>query len=376
VADIGNCTACGTDYGTCVLKAGQNLNAICSCVQTYLSCLGGGCPSAIQDAGVQACRGINNQGFCKLDCTIPTSSPVSPSTPSAPSSDPCASPDGTTCSYYANCLESKQKCDLDGYAVGFGGRMCTAFLTQESTAFTENGVAWSAAVRQCVQIALAKVIPDPASVSCSDIESIAVAVHVGCYEGVGFCSLSASDQYKAVQMAQAAFPLTTRSRDVIAKGLLNFGVCTNNLMSSIEVRIKNEISSLTIANINSIVTNILSLVIDRFDLPKESFFFKTFFTGSTVFQFGVSLTDDQAKTLSTNDIYQYLLAQQVNGTLVESDYEVISVTQSTSSSTLSAGAIAGIVVGGVAALLLIIVILAVVLSGAGGEGETNYDNFS
>ncbi|KAJ7188846.1 hypothetical protein C8R46DRAFT_1024085 [Mycena filopes] len=112
---------------------------------------------------------------------------------SAPEPD-CSNPPQDSCTFYANCLESRYNCGADGYPLGYGQKFCTKFLA-EQTLLSAAGQTWMLATLHCLQEAL---VPDAlgaagATGSCSALEDKAFGTHAGCYVSNGVCALPLSD---------------------------------------------------------------------------------------------------------------------------------------------------------------------------------------
>ena len=109
---------------------------------------------------------------------------------------------GPQCTFYSNCVESRQLCGASGYALGYGNKYCNRFI---AGAFSGNGKKWRDATLICLQEELVStVLLSDSTKSCSEISDIAFDSHPSCYtengSGISICDfdkLSSSD-YKAI----------------------------------------------------------------------------------------------------------------------------------------------------------------------------------
>ncbi|KAJ6589981.1 hypothetical protein DFH09DRAFT_1140582 [Mycena vulgaris] len=111
-----------------------------------------------------------------------------------PPSDECLHPPPDSCTFYADCLESRYNCGPTGYPLGYGQRYCNKFKTGRAT-LSERGQTWMHATMHCLQEAL---VPDVvggqnAAENCAALEHKAFASHAGCYVRSGVCKLPLSD---------------------------------------------------------------------------------------------------------------------------------------------------------------------------------------
>lgn len=113
--------------------------------------------------------------------------------PNYPRSADCDRPVADDCAFYRTCLEGAHACGQAGYALGFGERMCHAFIVRRA-AFTTAGQAWLRGVRTCLQRALLPMLHAP-TVSCAALGDLAYGSHAGCYTepGNSFCTLPLGD---------------------------------------------------------------------------------------------------------------------------------------------------------------------------------------
>ncbi|KAJ7503076.1 hypothetical protein B0H11DRAFT_1987705 [Mycena galericulata] len=109
-------------------------------------------------------------------------------------SEECLHPPPNSCSFYADCLESRYHCGPTGYPLGYGQKYCTEFQTHRATLSAE-GQKWMLETMHCLQESL---VPDAigaanASTTCAALEHKAFATHAGCYVRSGVCKLPPSD---------------------------------------------------------------------------------------------------------------------------------------------------------------------------------------
>lgn len=108
----------------------------------------------------------------------------------------CTDPPRNSCSFYADCLETRIPCastEFD-YAIGYGQLYCTKFQDNMSK-FSERGQKWVVDTMQCLQDAL---IPeatgqDPTITTCQKLKSKAFETHPKCYIQSGVCQLPRTD---------------------------------------------------------------------------------------------------------------------------------------------------------------------------------------
>ncbi|KAJ7655696.1 hypothetical protein DFH06DRAFT_1132781 [Mycena polygramma] len=109
-------------------------------------------------------------------------------------SDECLHPPPDSCSFYADCLESRYHCGPTGYPLGYGEKYCTKFQANRAT-LSARGQVWMLATMHCLQEALvpdAIAAPD-ASTTCAALEDKAFGTHAHCYVSSGICKLPPSD---------------------------------------------------------------------------------------------------------------------------------------------------------------------------------------
>ncbi|KAJ7496798.1 hypothetical protein FB451DRAFT_1208836 [Mycena latifolia] len=123
-----------------------------------------------------------------------TSSTFHTSDALTPPSDECLHPPPNSCTFYADCLESRYHCGPTGYPLGYGQNYCNKFKTSRAT-LSARGQTWMLATMHCLQEALVpEAVGAPnATVNCAALEHKAFATHAGCYVQSGVCKLPPSD---------------------------------------------------------------------------------------------------------------------------------------------------------------------------------------
>ncbi|KAJ7189560.1 hypothetical protein GGX14DRAFT_484836 [Mycena pura] len=117
---------------------------------------------------------------------------ASPAPPS--NSSGCFHPPSDSCSFYADCLETRYHCGPAGYPLGFGEMFCTKFQAARAT-LSASGQTWMLTTMHCLQVAL---VPDAvgamgAAANCIALEHKGFATHADCYVHSGICKLPPSD---------------------------------------------------------------------------------------------------------------------------------------------------------------------------------------
>ncbi|KAK7057665.1 hypothetical protein R3P38DRAFT_3252746 [Favolaschia claudopus] len=113
----------------------------------------------------------------------------------------CLNPPPDSCTFYADCLESRYQCGSSGYPLGYGQKFCTKFQTQRAS-LSEKGQAWMLATLHCLQEAL---VPDASGAphadgSCAALKKTAFDSHAPCYVSNGLCTLNPSDWIAIVEI--------------------------------------------------------------------------------------------------------------------------------------------------------------------------------
>lgn len=151
----------------CAREDAERAAATCA---ARAACPGGACVTLHEAKGVPACR---------AGATYPTR-------------EACHAPVAEDCSFYRTCLEATRPCGEDGYALGFGERLCYAFLADDAR-FSAEGRAWLREVRPCLQRGLVPSLDDHAA--CDESYERAMSSHVACYtdEAHAICDLPLGD---------------------------------------------------------------------------------------------------------------------------------------------------------------------------------------
>ena len=96
-----------------------------------------------------------------------------------------------SCQFYVDCLEAKNQCGKEGYALGFGNKYCALFNSLE---LSRHGEDWISGTMACLQEALIHFAAKTST--CESIKQTAFESHVKCYVDNGFCELGLGDQMK------------------------------------------------------------------------------------------------------------------------------------------------------------------------------------
>lgn len=118
----------------------------------------------------------------------------------------CQAPLVDDCAFYRTCLDPVHACGEDGYPLGFGERICNAFIAQRER-FSPAGQVWLQGIRQCLEESLVPTLGQ--TLSCDALEDAAYKAHTPCYTDPAhsICDLSIPD----------SLTLTT----ILGKDLLN-----------------------------------------------------------------------------------------------------------------------------------------------------------
>lgn len=157
------------------------------------------CTSAALSAAADTCRrrlSLDVTLSCsRAGCLLPyaTYRDSCSAGPTYPSAAACARPVADDCAFYRSCLESAHPCGSSGYALGFGERLCYAFIARRAE-FSAAGQAWLRGVRPCLQRALVPLLP-ASTLSCGSLGDTAYASHAGCYTAADntLCDLPIAD---------------------------------------------------------------------------------------------------------------------------------------------------------------------------------------
>jgi hypothetical protein len=105
----------------------------------------------------------------------------------------CTNPPRDSCTFYADCLESRYHCGPNGYPIGYGENFCQKFSDNRDE-LSDKGVKWMLDVGQCLQNNLVPEATGPAEgTTCDSLKTKALASHPRCYVDNGLCSLPPSD---------------------------------------------------------------------------------------------------------------------------------------------------------------------------------------
>ena len=113
------------------------------------------------------------------NCRCSTDGPTAPN-PCPDLNRDCHSPDGTSCTWYRDCLEECCEGTGDGYAIEFAENFCNLYTDNYNT-FCPTGRQWIDGVRRCLQVALVPSLRPFIEKSCADIRSDAFRSHSPCY---------------------------------------------------------------------------------------------------------------------------------------------------------------------------------------------------
>lgn len=114
------------------------------------------------------------------DSSISTTTQGSPTTSSL--SGDCLSPDGSSCSWYEDCLEHRYSCQNTpaGYAIEYMTKFCNLYTTRKDK-FTSIGQQWIDGVRKCLQVEFVPFLRPFQHVNCLTIHDKAFASYTPCY---------------------------------------------------------------------------------------------------------------------------------------------------------------------------------------------------
>jgi hypothetical protein len=141
----------------------------------------------------------------------------------------CLNPDGASCNWYRDCLESRYNCEepvpgfsenYSPYAIKYAEKYCLLY-DQNYAQFSINGRKWVDEVRKCLQVNLATIMSSEVSVLntleqnylvCSYIKEKGFDSHVPCYlkpsnisNDISMCNLDCSDMNVAFKTIKSAF---------------------------------------------------------------------------------------------------------------------------------------------------------------------------
>lgn len=104
----------------------------------------------------------------------------------------CSNPTYGSCTFYADCLESRYHCGQSGYPIGYGQHYCEAF-TAAGSKFSLQGQEWLAHTMHCLQAALVPEATGEDEATCNALADKAFATHAACYVNNGLCELFPTD---------------------------------------------------------------------------------------------------------------------------------------------------------------------------------------
>jgi hypothetical protein len=143
----------------------------------------------------------------------------------------CQMPVERSCSWYRNCLESKHKCGVSGYAVQYGHKYCHLFRENEHF-FSDTGKKWMYKTMNCLQKSLVDVLNDP-SISCDQIKQKAFDMRPDCYISSGFCELAQQRKEDVLRDIIGLIRIYESKKDLIGQNalrqIIETGIdCTTN----------------------------------------------------------------------------------------------------------------------------------------------------
>lgn len=188
------------------------------------------CREADARAAMDACSPNGKSGVVALETNAGA---CAASAPTYPSIESCNTPLDYDCSFYSACLERAIPCGVQGYALGFGEKYCTAF---RASSLSPTGKKWSRRVMKCLQEELVTEIaaaggfastPAPAD-RCQEVFSHAFDSHPGCYteETNSICSLPPGDLASVMHTIGLKEMLTRRTGGQM---LSTVGICIAQL---------------------------------------------------------------------------------------------------------------------------------------------------
>lgn len=168
----------------------------------------------------------SERGAVKPDCQCTLGAAASPPIARLPSW--CSSPNGTTCSWYQDCLEKRYPCQgkPTDYATKYAKHFCQLY-DKSYHKFSTYGKAWIDSVRKCLQVALVPFLRPFSQATCSSIQTAAFASHTCCYTGgsscspsgaPSICSLPIADWWNVFWTIKSSFIMSTTSAAESFKG--------------------------------------------------------------------------------------------------------------------------------------------------------------
>ncbi|XP_033751666.1 uncharacterized protein LOC117335638 [Pecten maximus] len=139
------------------------------------------------------CDGHSVRGLCSCNPTDTSHTPAS----LVPLPSWCFSPNGTTCSWYNDCLQKRYPCpgSSAANALILAKNFCDLYADHKNSIST-NGQDWIGAVSKCLQFVLVPILRpwENLAITCTSIKNVTSASHSKCFSGLPFCPLSFSDQ--------------------------------------------------------------------------------------------------------------------------------------------------------------------------------------
>lgn len=104
----------------------------------------------------------------------------------------CSNPPYGSCTFYADCLESRYHCGQSGYPIAYGQHYCEAFMAAGSK-FSLQGQEWLTHTMHCLQTALVPEATGEDEITCNALADKAFGTHATCYVSNGLCGLLPTD---------------------------------------------------------------------------------------------------------------------------------------------------------------------------------------
>ena len=191
---------------------------------------------------------------CSPDGALPTESISLPAW--------CHSANGTSCTWYSECLSKAYpqcKDDDDEYAIQYAEKFCKLY-DKNLKDFSSQGRNWVNAVRKCLQLKLVPVIDTIRDKNCAELKSVAFKTHTPCYlnpdsSSLSYCNLSIGDQLTVFWTIKSAFvdafgPSLKYLYDVM-KGCTNKFIETDKeKIEKIKNKIKNAVDRIIDSGVN------------------------------------------------------------------------------------------------------------------------------
>jgi hypothetical protein len=284
----------------------------------------------------------------------------------AAAAPPCPISSPSTCDWYS-CVSNYCQCTPSDYPEGYGYKFCSLYGERMSS-FSAAGQQWINAVRTCLQVALLPSVTP--SIPCSELTTIAFATHVGCYTSPGYgaqsvCFLPVSDWVEIMITIKSAF--VTAFSETVSQMLSTLKDCGASWAAQLELNaeslvadVSNAVSALEVYA--STVTGTPTNRLLAYSRPKAS---TAPAAGSSsahrVRLFLTFLSEAGAATSAAQAVAAAIRARShnfssaFNGSEVALEADGVRVCQplcdnastKSGSSSLSPGAIGGIVVAGV-----------------------------